>query len=31
MRLTVRLEHGEKPVGVFTLTRGDDPLLTKCR
>jgi hypothetical protein len=31
MRLTVRLEHSEKPAGVFTLTRGDDPLLTKCR
>ena len=31
MRLTVRLEDSEKPVGVFTLTRGDDPLLTKCR
>jgi hypothetical protein len=31
MRLTVRLEHSKEPVGVFTLTRGDDPLLTKCR
>jgi hypothetical protein len=31
MRLTVTLEHSEKPVGVFTLTRGNDPLLTKCR
>lgn len=31
MRLTVRLGHGKKPVGVFTLTRGNDPLLTKCR
>jgi hypothetical protein len=31
MRLAVRLEHSKKPLGVFTLTRGDDPLLTKCR
>jgi hypothetical protein len=31
MRLTVRVEHRKKPVGVFTLTRGDDPLLAKCR
>jgi hypothetical protein len=31
MRLTVRLEHSKKPVGVFTLTRGNDPLLAKCR
>jgi hypothetical protein len=31
MRLTVMLEHSEKPVGVFALTRGNDPLLTKCR
>ncbi len=30
MRLTVTLERTEKPVGVFTLTRGNDPLLTKC-
>ena len=31
MRLTVRLEHDKNPVGVFTLKRGDDSLLTKCR
>ena len=31
MRLTVRLEQSKQVVGVFTLTRGDDPLLTKCR
>jgi hypothetical protein len=31
MRLTIRLEHDRKPVGVFALRRGDDSLLTKCR
>src|SRR5262245_38202157 len=31
MRLTVTLENAKEPVGVFTLRRGDDPLLTKCR
>jgi hypothetical protein len=31
MRLTVTLENTKPPVGVFTLRRGDDPLLTKCR
>jgi len=31
MRLTVTLEDTKQPVGVFTLRRGDDPLLTKCR
>ena len=31
MRLTVTLESTKQPVGVFTLRRGDDPLLTKCR
>jgi hypothetical protein len=31
MKLTVTLESTKKPVGVFTLRRGEDPLLTKCR
>jgi hypothetical protein len=31
MRLTVTLENAKEPVGVFTLRRGDDQLLTKCR
>ena len=31
MRLTVTLATGNEPVGVFTLTRDQDPLLTKCR
>ena len=31
MRLTVTLEQSKTPLGVFTLTHGDDPLLTKCR
>ena len=31
MRLTVTLESTKQSVGVFTLRRGDDPLLTKCR
>jgi hypothetical protein len=31
MRLTVTLENVKQAVGVFTLRRGDDPLLTKCR
>ena len=31
MRLTVTLEDTKQPGGVFTLKRGDDPLLTKCR
>jgi hypothetical protein len=30
MKLTVTLEN-KRPVGVFTLMRGNDPLLTKCR
>jgi hypothetical protein len=31
MRLTVTLENAKQPAGSFTLRRGDDPLLTKCR
>ena len=31
MTLTVTLEAGAQRVGQFTLTRGTDPLLTKCR
>jgi hypothetical protein len=31
MKLTVTLETGKEPVGMFTLKRGDDVLLTKCR
>jgi hypothetical protein len=31
MKLTVTLESTKEPVGVFTLRRGKDPLLTKCR
>jgi hypothetical protein len=31
MTLTVTLEAGAERVGVFTLRRGTDPLLTKCR
>jgi len=31
MKLTVTLESAKEPVGVFTLRRGEDPLLTKCR
>jgi hypothetical protein len=31
MKLTVTLEGTKEPVGVFTLRRGEDPLLTKCR
>jgi hypothetical protein len=31
MKLTVTLETGNEPVGMFTLKRGDDVLLTKCR
>jgi hypothetical protein len=31
MRLMVTLENAKEPVGVFTLRRGYDPLLTKCR
>jgi len=31
MKLTVTLESTKEPVGVFTLSRGEDPLLTKCR
>jgi len=31
MRLTVRLEAEKEPVGVFTLKRDYDTLLTKCR
>jgi hypothetical protein len=31
MRLTVTLETNKEPIGVFSLSRGNDPLLTKCR
>ena len=31
MKLTVTLEGTKEAVGVFTLKRGEDPLLTKCR
>jgi hypothetical protein len=31
MTLTVTLEADAQRVGRFTLTRGNDPLLTKCR
>jgi hypothetical protein len=31
MKLSVTLESARQPVGAFTLTRGNDPLLTKCR
>jgi len=31
MTLTVTLETGKERVGIFTLKRGDDVLLTKCR
>lgn len=31
MKLTVTLESSKQPVGVFSLTRGNDALLTKCR
>jgi hypothetical protein len=31
MTLTVTLETGNERVGVFTLTRGREPLLMKCR
>ena len=31
MKLTVTLESTKEAVGVFTLKRGEDPLLTKCR
>jgi hypothetical protein len=31
MKVTVTLESTKEPVGVFTLRRGEDPLLTKCR
>ena len=31
MKLTVTLESTKEPVGAFTLRRGEDPLLTKCR
>jgi hypothetical protein len=31
MRLTVTPEGSRLPLGVFGLTRGTDPLLTKCR
>jgi hypothetical protein len=31
MRLTVRRERSKQVIAVFTLTRGDDVLLTKCR
>jgi hypothetical protein len=31
MTLTVTLETGKQPLGVFTLTRGGEPLLMKCR
>lgn len=29
--LTVKLEAGNQRIGIYTLTRGTDPLLTKCR
>jgi len=31
MKLTVTLDTDRKPIGTFTLKRGDDVLLTKCR
>jgi hypothetical protein len=31
MTLTVRLERQKQPLGVFTLIRGTEPLLMKCR
>ena len=31
MKLTITLEGSKQPVGVFSMTRGNDPLLTKCR
>jgi hypothetical protein len=31
MTLTVTLDDGKEPIGVFTLTRGTEPLLMKCR
>jgi len=31
MKLTVTLESSKQPIGVFSMTRGNDPLLTKCR
>jgi len=31
MRLTVWIGRDKKPIGVFSLKRGDDTLLTKCR
>lgn len=31
MKLTVTLDTDKKPIGTFTLKRGDDVLLTKCR
>jgi hypothetical protein len=31
MTLTVTLESEEKPLGVFTLTRGAEPMVMKCR
>jgi hypothetical protein len=31
MKLTVRLESRTRPIGVFTLKRGEEPLLMKCR
>jgi hypothetical protein len=30
MKMTVRVEGSDKPIGTFTLARGRDPLLTKC-
>jgi hypothetical protein len=31
MKLKVTLENSRKPIGVFTLKRGEDTLLAKCR
>jgi hypothetical protein len=31
MTLKVTFDNGKQPIGVFTLTRGEDALLTKCR
>jgi hypothetical protein len=31
MKLTVTLHTGKKPIGTFTLKRGDDVLLPRCR
>jgi len=31
LTLTIVLEPGTERIGVYTLTRGNEPLLTKCR